>query len=84
MDRGELRELRRFLKQPLVGASVQQLRKALQTYSSTSDVQVLIETVPALYQHQGASFPSESADKKPASRITREDLTLVCYEYIYA
>ena len=35
IDRQELRELRRFLKQPLVGAAIQQLRKALQTYSST-------------------------------------------------
>ena len=31
LDRKELRELRQFLKQPLVGASVQQLRKAMQT-----------------------------------------------------
>ena len=84
MDRQELRELRKFLRQPLVGASVQQLRKALQTYSSTNDVQVLIETVRALYQHQGAAFSNGSGDKKPASRITREDLKLVCYEYIYA
>ena len=34
LDRKELRELRQFLKQPLVGASVQQLRKTLQTYST--------------------------------------------------
>jgi superfamily II DNA or RNA helicase len=59
LDRGELRELRKFLKQPLIGASVQQLRNALQTYSSTNDVQVLIETVRTLYQHQGA-FSSSS------------------------
>jgi superfamily II DNA or RNA helicase len=84
MDRQELRELRKFLRQPLVGASVQQLRKSLQTYSSTNDVQVLIETVQALYQHQGASFPNATVDKKLTSRITREDLTLLCYEYIYA
>jgi superfamily II DNA or RNA helicase len=84
MDRLELRELRRFLRQPLVGASVQQLRKALQTYSSTNSVQVLIETVRALYQHQKAVLPDASADKKPSSKITREDLKLICYEYIYA
>jgi len=50
-DRKELRELRQFLKQPLVGASVQQLRKVLQTYTSTNDVRGIIETVRALYQH---------------------------------
>ena len=67
-----------------MGASVQQLRKALQTYSSTNDVQVLVETVRALYGHQGAVSPHESPDEKPVSKIRREDLKLICYEYIYA
>src|SRR5690606_21847942 len=40
-DRKELRELRKFLKQPLVGASVHQLRKALQAFSDTGDVHEL-------------------------------------------
>jgi superfamily II DNA or RNA helicase len=84
MDRGELRELRKFLRQPLVGASVQQLRKAIRGYSSTNDVRALIETVRALYQHQGALSSLNSPDEKPASKITREDLKLVCYEYISA
>jgi hypothetical protein len=84
VDRQELRELRRFLKQPLVGAAVQQLRKALQTYSSTNDVQVLIETVQDRYQHQGEFSSHSSGDKKPVSRIKREDLKLICYEYVYA
>jgi transcriptional regulator of heat shock response len=84
MDRQELRELRRFLRQPLVGASVRQLRKALQTYSSTNDVHVLIETVQELHQHQGAFSSNGASDKKPLYRIKREDLKLICYEYIYA
>jgi superfamily II DNA or RNA helicase len=84
VDRQELRELRRFLKQPLVGAAVQQLRKALQIYSSTNDVQVLIETVRERYQHQGEFSSHSSGDKKPVSRIKREDLKLICYEYVYA
>jgi hypothetical protein len=83
-DRRELRELRQFLKQPLVGASVQQLRKTLQTYSSTNDIHGLIETVRMLYQHQGEFSSNGSGDKKPVTRIKREDLKLVCYEYIYA
>jgi superfamily II DNA or RNA helicase len=84
VDRQELRELRRFLKQPLVGAAIQQLRKALQTYSSTNDVQVLIESVRERYQHQGEFSSNSSGDKKPVSRIKREDLKLICYEYVYA
>jgi hypothetical protein len=82
-DRKELRELRQFLKQPLVGASIQQLRKALQTYSSTNDVHVLIETVRLLYQHQGAVASYGAGGKKPVSSIKRENLELICYEYVY-
>jgi phosphatidylserine/phosphatidylglycerophosphate/cardiolipin synthase-like enzyme len=64
--------------------SVQQLRKVLQTYSSTNDVQVLIETVRDLYQHQGAFSSNSSSDTKHVSKIKRDDLNLICYEYIYA
>jgi hypothetical protein len=84
MDRRELRELRKFLRQPLVGASVQQLRKALQTYSSLNGIHVLIEAVRALYQHQAASSSDGSTETKPVSRIKRADLKLICYEYISA
>lgn len=82
-DRKELRELRKFLKQPLVGASVQQLRKALQSFSTTSEVTPLIEAVRELYQHQAEFVSNGSGDKKPVNRIKREDLRLMCYEYIY-
>jgi len=44
----------------------------------------LIETVQALYQHQGKFSSNDSGEKKPVNRITREDLKLICYEYIYA
>ena len=76
--------MRKFLRQPLVGASVQELRQAIRGYSSTNDVRALIETVRALYQHQRALSSLTSLDEKPASKITREDLKLICYEYISA
>jgi hypothetical protein len=66
----------------LVGASIQQLRKALQTYSSTNDVHVLIETVRVLYQHQGAVASNGAGGKKPVRSIKRKDLKLICYEYV--
>ena len=83
IDRQELRDPRKFLRQPLGGASVQQLRHAIQRYSSTNDIQVLIETVRALHQHQGSGSSHESSNQKPVSKIRREDLKLICYEYIY-
>jgi SNF2 family DNA or RNA helicase len=84
MNRQELRDLRRFLRQPLVGASVQQLRNAIQGYSSTNDIQVLLEIVRALYQHQGSGTSHESSHEQPLNKIRREDLRLICFKYIYA
>lgn len=82
-DRKELRELRKFLKQPLVGASVQQLRRALQGYSTSSEVTPLIEAVRELYRHQAELVSADAGDKKPVIRIKREDLRLICYEYVF-
>jgi hypothetical protein len=76
-ERRKLRELRQFLKQPLVGASVQQLRKALQINSSTNDIRTLIETVQELHECQGVLSSNSPDDKKPVHRIKREELKLV-------
>jgi len=81
-DRTELRELRKFLKQPLVGAGVQQLRKALQIYSVTNDASALFAAVRELQQSHGTTQSLE-ADKRKGSRISRSELKLVCYEYVY-
>lgn len=83
LDRNEIRELRRFLKQPLVGVAVQKLRTALKQYSVDNAPEPLLETLRKLQAEQGqltAEIPS------PAQRIalTRADLHLVCYEYISA
>ncbi len=83
-NRQELRALRKFLKQPLVGASVQQLRQALQAFSATNDVAVLIAAVRELYEQQADSPAGDADEKKPVPRIARDDLHLICYEYIYA
>jgi len=83
-DRRELRDLRKFLKQPLVGAAVQQLRKALQSYSNSNDVAILIETIREIHQHQGAWSSSDVLEKKVGNGIARENLRLICYEYVYA
>ncbi len=82
-DRTELRDLRKFLKQPLIGAGVQRLRKALQTYSGSNEALILVETVRELRQSQGELSSNGSSEKKSSNRISRDDLRLVCYEYVY-
>ncbi|NCC36200.1 MAG: hypothetical protein EOM24_29940 [Chloroflexia bacterium] len=83
-DRRELREYRKFLKQPLVGASIQRLRQALQSFSTSNEVGILIEVVRDLYQQQSEAASPEEGHRRTANRIRRDDLKLMCYEYIYA
>ena len=80
-DRQELRELRKFLRQPLVGASVKRLREALKQYKSSNDFRPLVETVRTLKEEQGVM---ESGAKPVGPKIDRKDLRLICYEYITA
>lgn len=80
-DRTELKELRKFLRQPMVGASVKRLREALKKYRATSDLHALVDVVQELYEQQGES-DAGPADAYRGPRFTRGDLHLVCYEYI--
>ena len=83
LDRAEIRDLRKFLKQPLVGASVQTLRQALKAYTTTSDVAPLIATIRESVAQYGSAFADTSADRR-GPRLVREDLHLICYEYVWA
>lgn len=83
-DRRELREYRKFLKQPLVGASIQRLRQALQSFSTANEVGFLIEAVRDLYRQQSEGALPDEGHPRAADRIRRDDLKLMCYEYIHA
>jgi hypothetical protein len=81
LNRAELKTLRDYLKQPLVGASVQELRDSLRDYRANSDIQELLGVVRQLYKEQGTLI---SEGERPQQAISRKDLHLVCFEYIYA
>lgn len=83
-DRRELRDLRRFLKQPLVGASVQALRQAMREYTTSGNLHEVVDVVRTLFQQQGTVQQDFSSMREPSNkRLTRDDLYLVCYEYIW-
>jgi superfamily II DNA or RNA helicase len=82
-ERKELLELRRFLKQPLVGASVLRLKKIVQEYSRSGDFAALFEVVRELRQTQG-DFSETAATERPRQHIRREDLRLMCYDYVWS
>lgn len=83
VDREELKQLRQFLKQPLVGASVQRLREGLRAYNLSGDVASLVMLLRALHSQQGGQ-PVAAAGELRRINLRREDLHLVCFEYIHA
>lgn len=79
VDRNQVKTLRRFLRQPLVGAAVSRLRDALHDYGTSSDVAPLIATVQDLYNQQG---PPISTPHRMQAPLAHSDLHLVCYEFV--
>ena len=82
-ERATLRELRKFLKEPLVGSAIQQLRQALNTYSTNHDIASLVQVVQSIATRHGIVQPQQP-ESIASTRLTRNDLKLVCYEYIAA
>ncbi len=79
VDRNQVKALRSFLRQPLVGAAVTRLRQALHDYGTSNDVAPLIATVQDLYTQQG---PPISTPRRMQLPLARSDLHLVCYEFV--
>jgi SNF2 family DNA or RNA helicase len=77
-NRDEIREMRKFLKQPLPGVYVKRLRGSLQDFKVSKHVLDLLAVVRELQQAFGTVEPVE----KPQQRLSREDLHLICYEYV--
>jgi len=76
--REEIREMRKFLKQPMPGAYVKRLRAGLQAFATSKNILDLLGVVRELQQ----SFGTVETETRPQQVITPDDLHLVCYEYV--
>ena len=56
------------------------LKAAYDGWKATGDDATLVEGVAALADHFGKQKPAEAATK----RLCREDLELICFEYVSA
>jgi SNF2 family DNA or RNA helicase len=79
-NRDEIREMRRFLKQPFPGAYVKRLRSNLQDFKTSKNILDVLAVVRELQQ----AFGNVETIEKPQQPIDREDLHLVCFEYVYS
>lgn len=79
IDREEVREMRKFLKQPLEGVYVAKLRQALQEFRRENNLGILLPLIRGLQEDRG----SIEDEVVPQQSIVREDLHLICYEYVW-
>jgi NACalpha-BTF3-like transcription factor len=67
------------LREPLPGAYVKDLRQAYETYQRDGDVEALLTAVQDL-----ETATEQEQEAAPADQLTREDLHLVCWEYVWS
>jgi hypothetical protein len=82
VDRKQGIEIIRFLNQPMLRIQVQKLRQVYRNFQSTSNIQILLESVRELQKQAGAGPASTEPTTKP--RITRENLRLICFDFLSA
>jgi len=67
------------LREPLPGAYVKDLREAYEAYQRDGDVEALLDAVQEL-----ETAAEQEPEAPPAEKLTREDLHLVCWEYVWS
>jgi hypothetical protein len=80
VERRQAVRLLEALREPLPGVHVRALRSAYQAFGRTKDLGQLMATLESL--PFGASVPADEAS--PTWALRREDLHLVCWEYVWS
>jgi hypothetical protein len=82
-DRSEMIKLRRFIDQPMPNVHIRTLRDAYRQYSAGGQIGALIEVVKSVKGKTGELSPLPSASGSSAA-IRREDLYLICFDYVWS
>lgn len=80
VDRKQALDAIRYLSQPLPGVQVKELRNAFQDFRKVQSIGSLLEAVLSLRTRYGTS--SEMASRESVNELHREDLHLVCFDYV--
>ncbi|MCC7107035.1 MAG: helicase [Chloroflexi bacterium] len=81
IERAEARRLIQSLSVPLPGVHVRALRSAYQSFARDRDLGGLIEAIRAVPVAEHSASPSQHEHR---SVLAREDLHLVCYDYVWS
>jgi hypothetical protein len=78
VDRDQAKACINFLGQPMGKALHARLRGVYDDWGTSKDDRALVETVFALSEQFGKERPDQAQSK----RLAKEDLELICYEYL--
>ena len=69
------------LSQPITHYSVRSLRKAYEEYQKSKDIQVLVKEILKLFTNSSAS---ETPIRNTTASLKKEDLHLICFDYVWS
>jgi superfamily II DNA or RNA helicase len=87
VNRRELVSILQWLTEPQPGVHIKALRKAYEVFTTNAQLSEFLENIKQLHQGTGAGeAPSITPSTEQGNKrlIKREDLKLVCFEYIWA
>jgi len=82
IPRKQLTDAIRYLNQPLVGVHVRTLRNAHKTFNRSGDFRSLLTAVSDLQNTFGSKNDTRTGER--GGNLKREDLRLVCFEYVWS
>ncbi len=83
VDRRQAIEAIRFLNQPMLKVQVDALRRAYKNFQGKRDAKIILEAVEELRDRFGElRMTAHPAGSMPASPLSREDLKLICFDFI--
>jgi superfamily II DNA or RNA helicase len=83
VDRARAVEAIRYLRDPMVGVEVKELRAAFRLFQKKADIQSLLAAVESLREKSGEAVDLEPTSEVERVRsITREDLRLICFDLV--
>lgn len=83
VNRGQAIEAIKFLNQPMLAVQVRRLRQIHKDFQGTTDIKILFSSIDELrsgYSSEQAGNPVSA----PVERLTREELRLICFDFVTA
>jgi len=82
IDRKEVRAAKQFLNNPMIAAYTKTLRKAYSEFSNQKDVKTLLGVIKELSEKSGGN--DKEAAASVSGFIKKEDLHLICYDFVWS